>query len=809
MATRISCATGNLSAAGTWKSTDAGGDQLTGGQVGAVLTSVGYSNNFTAGAVTVDGVLLNLVSINASPTGTMTVTLRNTTGGVDVATVTCNVSDLNADGNGWYCFTFTGVLLLAATSYAVGVVTSSSSQVSLLTSDAVSNWNTAYRTTTTGAPAAADRLFICGEITGAGAHNSYTVTQDQNSTTGYGATDVSAFATFAWSTSANTEFRLTGSSINLNVWSGGTLNMGTSGTRVASGSTAILSFNTASTGLILNAGATCNLYGNPVTTKQTYLTSDAASAQAVINVGAATSWANGDQLYVAGTAQALKQGEVMTISSISTLAITCTGNLSNAHNGTNSGGFDTRAEVMHLTRNVQIKPASLTSATFVRVLGGTFSADYAQFFSFGAVGTSRGVELVAGLTITASITNCSFTPGTTSSNTAFADVRSAGSLTFSNNNFAQTSTGTMTHITIVNTGGTTTADSNWLGGRVSGATGFNVSSPSAANTWTNVHVCDFATGINILNSAAIAINIDNAVVHSCSTAGIALAASTSNAPSATLYCVTGDSVRSFYNNTNLSISNHSNWKFSNWNSFGSFSQEITVNSSADNALMTSPTFDAGPTGRSGQSPAWINLGAVGSLFLDMTSPSIGASNAVGTVIVVAANGGRVQIRSWNNSSSSQSVNFVTQYNLSHNSQITFQHNGSAGTNVTYLRNGYIQRDTVHVDSGFTSCTNLVPTQNTTASETVPIRYYFPVASGVAKTVTIRAKKDGSYNGITPQVTINFLGSAITGPSNLSLTTSYADYTFTAGSGSITEDGTIEVVIECNGTAGNVYIQTVK
>jgi hypothetical protein len=65
------------------------------------------------------------------------------------------------------------------------------------------------------------------------------------------------------------------------------------------------------------------------------------------------------------------------------------------------------------------------------------------------------------------------------------------------------------------------------------------------------------------------------------------------------------------------------------------------------------------------------------------------------------------------------------------------------------------------------------------------------------------KKDGSFNGDV-QFELWYLGELIEGPTEKTLTTDYAQYSISADSADITEDGVLTLRVKARGTAGNVY-----
>jgi parallel beta-helix repeat protein len=282
MATLRSCATGNFTTNTTWNLCNA--TSLLDSETGTtgVTSMPTNSSNFTPGAITINALAVKLSSRSASPSGTFTIVLRNTTGGSDVANTntTVNVADLPANG-GWVFFPTNGsVLLLAATNYAVRCSTSvATGQVTLYRDSTGANWTRQLSTTTNQVPVANDILIIAGDHTGAGTGNSYTVTMNETATTSYGTTtppnsiSVNKRSTLAYGVVAATNYYLKYKG-TMKVWDGGTFTIGTSGSPMPSNSTAVLemaSVANVDTGLVIANGGTFNTYGNALTVDRALL----------------------------------------------------------------------------------------------------------------------------------------------------------------------------------------------------------------------------------------------------------------------------------------------------------------------------------------------------------------------------------------------------------------------------------------------------------------------------------------------------------------------------------------------------------
>jgi hypothetical protein len=388
----IATADGNFTAAATWATTDTTALVSTSVSVTALTAANLDSAAFIPGAITVDGVAVKLASRAAgAPTNTITITLRDSTAGTDVASVTANVSDLAACTNtsalregGWYFFKFSApVLLTAGNNHVIrAVLSATTTAVSLFTNGTANNWQHMLRTTTTQAPAAGDDLFVLGVLDGStnpATPGARSVTMDSTAATDYGsatadtAIDTPAIGvgnrgTLTYGTTAATNYVLRVSG-HLIVWSGGTLRIGNTGAEIPRDSTAVLEFDCASDGqfgLTIKGGATFTAYGLSRTSGKDQwmckLTADSAIADTTLDVDTDTGWLANDEIAIAPTAQTPTQHERKTLSiNAGAALLTITAGLASAKLGTG----DYHAEVFLLTRNVEIRSVSSTNVTFV------------------------------------------------------------------------------------------------------------------------------------------------------------------------------------------------------------------------------------------------------------------------------------------------------------------------------------------------------------------------------------------------------------------------------------------------------------
>lgn len=562
MADRIAIASGNLTTAGTWGVPDATGSLVsTSTGSDALSTSAKDSAAFTPGAITVIGIALRLASRAAgSPTNTVTVTLRNSTAGADVISVVANVSNLpqsdtTTDNGGWHFFKFsTPQLLLAATNYLVRVLmNSTSTAVSLYTNGTTNNWQRLLVTDGTGAPGAGDNMFICQTLDGAtnpATQADITVTMDSTAATDYGsantnyripAVNLSKGGTLIFGVAAATNYILRCSGW-IHIGRAGTFSMGTSGAEMPRDSTAEMQFDCGADGdfgMVASNGGIINMYGLSRTVGKnvtwTYLTSDVAASGGspqTVNVFHDTGWLSGDDIIFAPTSRTYTAADARTLNAnagASSLQITT--QVTNAHQGT----APVQGEVGLLTRNVRFKAVNSSFMTFLSLHAeSVFNAQWTEFRYIGVdnVAGKRGIETA---TTTAGVFNLLFCsirecdasaiwitsstfPGVMTDNVMYAagrwifgtvrwEISGAGTWNFSRNLMVSHTSQGFTLGQIVFSGGTLTSTTTFQDNRITGSGGHSIRGDctlsGVSTTWSGNHLhsgndtgCYFGAMIN-------------------------------------------------------------------------------------------------------------------------------------------------------------------------------------------------------------------------------------------------------------------------------------------------------------------------
>lgn len=388
MASLISIATGNFTTAGTWGVVDTTSELDSENSSTAVSTSNLDSSTFTPGAITVDGLALKLAGRATSPSGTFTVTLRNSTDSTDTASVTVNISDFPSDGLGWFFFKFgSSQLLVAGKAYLVRVVCSTTgSQVTLYRNATSNNWSRKLRTTTTGAPASGDHIVVCNPFTAAGASTAVTITMDNTATTSWGPTVsggppqgimVSGFATMTWGVTAATNYYFKFKGI-FQCCGGGTVNVGTVGTPMPADSTNTFFMDCVSNGdsyILVTGNGTWKEYGAPKT-PWALLTADVAAAATTCSLDTNVSgWRSADVIMFTPSGSSVSAYETKSFTSFVNPTLTVAA-LTNAHVATSPR----KTYVANMTRNLKHVGASTSNRGRFQIGNScTVYMEYAEF----------------------------------------------------------------------------------------------------------------------------------------------------------------------------------------------------------------------------------------------------------------------------------------------------------------------------------------------------------------------------------------------------------------------------------------------
>lgn len=477
----------------TWGLVEAGASatQITRSSSTNTTTSYVYSSAFTCtNTDVIDGFLLRANRVNT--TGTVSVALSEDNGTTATREVTINASDIPADAT-WVFFKFGSTLTCdGGADYKVGIKGSSAGNATFYRDGTAGNWARLLRTTADRTPVAADNFYIAGEWTAAATVTARTVTMNETATTDYGTMDIGLSGTVTYGATASTNYylRLSG---ELNIWSGGTLNIGTVATPMPASSTAKLNLDSGSNvqyGVIVSNGGTFVAQG-ATKTVSSLLAANVSGGATSLTSSTSTGWLSGDEIILASTTRTAADTEKKTMSGAATGTTIPIAALASAHSGTSP----TQAELVNLTRNVQIFGASASLQAYVLVNAtATVDWDYAEFYWMGS-GTSlkRGID-VAITTGSFVASYCSFHDFTASSSMGInVSALTSGTFTLQYSAVALTNDAAFNNAATTNT--TWIVDNNFF---IRNTTGNNlvVLSDMGGTYTNNTHFGSISAGLN-------------------------------------------------------------------------------------------------------------------------------------------------------------------------------------------------------------------------------------------------------------------------------------------------------------------------
>jgi hypothetical protein len=866
MASLICTANGNLTAAATWAIADATSLMESEANSTNLTTSYVESQTFTPGAITIDAIAVK-VQARVASTGTFSVRLAQAGATVAGTEVTINVTDLVSLGNttgsnGWILFKFAApVLLVAATLYTVSAKTSSATQVGLFRNATAGNWSRMLRTTTTAAPGAGDRMFIIAEWTAAATKTNRSVTMDSTAATDYGdaSTTLASLGignggTLAYGTTAATNYILRLSGL-LDIWAGGTFTIGTdpsaAGTAIPRDSTAVLEFDCAADGdfgyrtwspaFNFQAHGLSRTIAKDVV--QCLLNTDEAAAQTVLGVDTDTGFLNGDTIAIAATTRTGTEAETATLNGAAgASSITISAGLGAAHGG--SAANQVQAEVILLTRNVMIRSVTSTFGAYglhqgrdSNNAGGTVNWSWVDFRYLGSgTGTKSSVLHCVGLPATITARFCAFRDGegraiSTDANALAGD----GTLTLTDCVFynigltsshycvgvgsmtAATLTATLTRCTCIWDSTTSnnypffrtddeTSPFTLDGCRVSSGTGlvlFINYTATAISNYTvvrrlingNFHCCGSGAGGN----AAVSINapvhgllIDNCVFwRNVATVG-AIGLNNRNTEDLLISDCT------FFGNSTLHVSLTDSGHFSVTFRNCSFS--------GDSTFSTTSFFD---TSQGGIGLDWRFENCTFGVATGIRVAHTGATFS-GTAVVTS---GWYYELTLVNCNLADATEFDTDFLARADGSSFIARQRKDGTTNTheklYPRKGTVAYDatTFRTAAPSEKLTPTIGTGGVVRLRSSPKR--IPVTISKAVTVSAYTRKDATYNGGEPRL-VMLANPALGLDDDLvldTMTVAHSNWEQLTGTQTpvAEEDGVVEVVVEVDGSAGNVYV----
>ena len=803
MATLLNTGSGNFSNANIWNVVDATSFLDTRATSVTITTSPTATNTFIPGAITVQGVAIQLSGRTATPTGTITVQLYNSTTSANVTSSVVNVSDLpntsavGANNLGWTYFKFASPQnLVAAQNYVIRLNTSVANTVSCYVS-AGTNYSRALVTTGSATPVANDTIIIAGEYISAGVSNDRTVTMDNSgSAIYYGTMYVGAKGKLTYGTNINTNYIL-GLAGDLYVTYSGSLEIGTLATPIPSSSTARLEISASSIGQrnIFLQGCNYTTYGSsPILTIGAKLTANVSASNTASLLDVSTGWRSGDLI---GAANTNAQTTFETIALLANASGTTLPSHS-AYVNARSGSVATleQADLVNLTRNIVITSTVPANRTTIQITNNTnVSSSWTAYQNLGTT-TVAAVAL-------ANMTSGSFYFQYNSLYQSASSVAGPGlslgatvNRDISNNIFYNLAAAGYT-------GGTVTAcdDGNYIIGGTAFAT-FS-STMRSNNTLANY---------NSHGAAGLASGSTGNNIYQCGT-GIYFTGNLNDSTNLRIWrCGIGIQAVQTLATTRSTITTHTNaYMFGNTTNINigqgggvSLGYKTVFSSSrfwGGSTVVTAVGVDAGTAQIGTGDTVYFNNCIFGKNHLDQTSSF--------SVSCVRNNpGSNVNFFNCIFTGTENVLNITNNNLLPTNATmgfISFNHNQVAGSYRIFTKNSTLQTDTTYFVSSPESM-RIIPATTTIKSITPNIK--IPVKSGNTCTVSVKVRKsaapDAVYNGAQPRLMYVFNPVAGNFAETVGATATAANgvwETLTYTTPAVSNDCVLEFYVDCDGSTG--------
>jgi hypothetical protein len=718
---------------------------------------------------------------------------------------------------GWSFFKFpSSFTLTSGATYSAQIAGSTAGNWTPWRTATAADWSRALRTTTAQSPAAGDTTLICGQYSGVGTNSAWTVTMDSTSSaTSYGAIEICGNGTLAYGTAASTAYYLkiagsTGTTTTgIQGYAGGTFTIGTQASPIPSTSTAQLEFACTSAvqyGFDANqTGFTFSTGGNTLTYVSALLAADANSGATSLTTNVSTGWVSGTSIGVASTTQTRAQSEKVSLTANASSTTLTVSALANAHGG--GGTANVVAEVINLTRNVQIFSTSTTNTTYLHFFNSNVNMQYAELYNLGSnTNLKRGVDVVNTLG-TVTINGCSI-----------HDCTPAGAIGInvtngSNNNITVSSVVlyniTSTMLSTVITTATNNTYSNiiaMLGGAVCMSIG------DIAGTVSNLTAISGTTaGITIASSSTGVApgTVSGLIAHSNTGPGIQWSGSTTYGNNPYSY---HSNITSWRNTTyGLVFSNTFGYIIDgtgNGNVFGNATAGMQIGGSCANVYLRNLIFNAGTTLLQPVGCAASN--DCKDFYIDNTTFGATTTHSTGDVQAVSANTYfRLFLR---NCLLDSATPVVTPINMIEGSEISLaRYQQTAGNHKAYYKFGALTPDTTIYNYASPSV-RLTPT---TAGQKLRTGWKkVAVPNGATATISVWVRKsvagDGTaYNGNQPRLIQR--ADAATGnnvDTVLATATNSANGAWMqlqATISAVNDNCAVTVYVDCDGTTGWVNV----
>jgi hypothetical protein len=738
--------------------------------------------------------------------------------------VAINTTDLptvnTGTGIGWTSMNLAAAITLTAgTTYSVQISGSGANWVVFRTATAT-DWSRALTTTTLQAPVAGDTTLICGAYLSPATNSTTTVTMDSTSSaTTYGAIEICGGGTLAYGNTASTAYylKIAGTAgtttTGIQGYTGGTFNMGTQASPIPSTSTAQLEF-ACTTAVqygfdIKQIGFTINTGGNPLTFVSALLASDANSGATSLTTNVSTGWVSGNSIAIASTTQTRAQSEKVTLTANASGTTLTVSTLTNAHGG---GGTPlVVAEIINLTRNVQIFSTSTADTTYFNIggngTGTNANIQYTEFFNMGSATANKVGINISNITGSVTFNGCSvhdFTP----TSAIGMDIAGATNqnITVSNTNFYNI-TGNC-FINAITTAATNTYSN--LIGILSGALCFTFA--DVAGTISNITGVSGTTGGIAIAFTSLGVGpgtVSGLTAHSNTSAGISYANATTygNNPYSLHSNVTS------WRNTTFGMLFGNTFGFivdgtGNGNIFGNGTAGLEINGSCANVYLRNLIVNAGTTLL--QPLGFSIANDVKDFYVDNTTFGATTTHSTGDVQVISSNiYSRLFLR---NCALDSPTPVATPINMIEGSEISIaRYQQTTGNHKAYYKFGSSGPDTVIFHYASPS-TRLTPTVANQKLRTGWKKVAVPNGQTAAISVWVRKSVAGdgtAYNGNQPRLVQR--ADAATGnnvDTVLATATNAANGAWqqlTATTAAVDDNCAITIYIDCDGTAGWVNI----
>ncbi len=776
------------------------------------------------------GIAVKVSARTASPVGTATFYFRNDTDAADGDALVINVTDVHASGLGWIFLKFASDRTPdGADTFKIGFKCSTNAELTLYRDGTAGNWSRQVAGPAGSAPATDDIIIIVGEHTGAGTGNDLTVTNDQTNISVVSVSTAAHIRGFtvnrrgilSQNTGAGT-FEIKHKGI-FECWGGGTVNIGTSGSRVTG--TLLWTADSASAGdsrWRFNSGCTVTGYGTNITDRSTVLNTDEAAAQTVLGIAtingfgwASTPRSGINNIAIASTSRTYSEFEGRITSVVADTSLTVTAGLTNAHSGT----FPTAAEVIYLYSNVVFSGASTTLSGSMW-FSGTVSANFdnAEFQFLGVnVSEQWGIH-IRPTTGTVAFNICSFHDFTVDGAMAFRATSASSTGTLSLNNSVFYNIDAVAVYGDAPNGFTYSMTGNTFLGqqRNSGDKAVQFYSSTAITFNTNVITSWSGDGFfyNIVGRYDFTGNTSHSNAGHCFyiSGGAFSTITPSTFNNNTAYRCANSHGLALIWNIQQSVS------MSNFTSFGNVGAGIYINQTGGwlDLIIAGSTF-AGDSSFA-QPSGILNQPASLPIFAQIYNTTFGVATGIFVahssrdILIDPPTVAQYTLDDVNLASSTQVANLP----LTSQPRETFvraERIASDGIHKTWLPNGTISSDTVIFNTASPS-SRLTPTSATFKLESGETDVITADTSTVTFSVSARksAVGDGAaYNGNQPRLIVkrNY-AMGITADTVLdTMTVGTGTWeTLTGTTAAVTSDGTLEFIVDLDGTAGWVNIDDI-